>query len=324
MLFWSCAVNYPGIHLVEQAPLEDVDVRLFLIGDTGAPDPDFEPVLVSLESQISKDPLKSVVVFLGDNVYPSGLPLSSDPDWAEARRRLDVQIELLRTNKVKGIFIPGNHDWDKYGLEGWKAIVRQEHFIKNNSKGYALLLPGGGCPGPVVMDVGETLRLVILDTQWWLHTKSKPLGPSSDCSAASEAQVINLLRKALHEAGSRKVVVAMHHPLQTGGKHGGYFKWHHHIFPLRELKSWLWIPLPILGSVYPIARKSGISRQDLSSRAYSAMRESLRKVFIENPPLGVAAGHEHNLQVLHGESSRYLLISGAGYMGHVSSPHWLK
>ena len=28
--------------------------------------------------------------------------------------------------------------------------------------------PGNGCPGPVTLDIGR-LRLINLDSQWWLH-----------------------------------------------------------------------------------------------------------------------------------------------------------
>jgi hypothetical protein len=34
-----------------------------------------------------------------------------------------------------------------------------------------------------------------------------------------------------------------------------------------------------------------------------------------------AAGHEHNLQVLKGKDTPYLLVSGAGAFGHVTPAH---
>jgi hypothetical protein len=129
--------------------------------------------------------------------------------------------------------------------------------------------------------------------------------------------VIDSLRAAVRTADQRAVVVVAHHPLASGGAHGGHFGWQDHVFPLRNLKSWLWIPLPLIGSVYPIARAEGISSQDIPSRAYGRMRVALDSAFAGAPPLIYAAGHDHTLQVIAGTSTRYVLVSGTGTFGHI-------
>ncbi|HEU5171723.1 MAG TPA: metallophosphoesterase, partial [Gemmatimonadales bacterium] len=229
---------------VAPAPEEDIDVTLFLIGDAGAPaaPPDSEPVLVALQAAAATAP-HPVIVFLGDNVYPRGLPDSGSPDRPEAERRLGEQLRVLGATGARGIFVPGNHDWDMHGPEGWNAVRRQERFIAAGGRGLELL-PPDGCPGPAVVDVGKVVRLVALNTQWWLHDGPKPEDPTSSCPADSEREVVDSLRAALQLAGARAVVVIAHHPLASGGPHGGYFGWQDHVFPLRALKSWLWLPLP--------------------------------------------------------------------------------
>src|SRR5438477_352304 len=163
---------------------------------------------------------------------------------------------------------------------------------------------------PVFMGLGA------LDTQWWLQEGPKPQHPASSCPADSEREVIDSVRAALGTAGARHVVVIAHHPLVSGGPHGGYFGWQDHVFPLRNFKSWLWIPLPLIGSVYPIARESGISRQDVSSATYRRMRAALDSAFAGSAPFIYAAGHDHALQVIGGTSARYELVSWAGTFGH--------
>jgi len=257
------------------------------------------------------------IVFLGDNVYPAGMPDSAAPKRRVAERVLTQQLRVLQASGARGVFVPGNHDWDSMQPGGWDAIRRQERFIA--AAGGSALLPAGGCPGPAVVDVGAVVRLVALDSQWWLQDGPKPQGPTSSCPAASEGAVIDSVRAALRAAGQRVVVVAAHHPPASGGVHGGHFGWQDHIFPLRNIKSWLWIPLPIIGSVYPIARAQGISNQDIPSRAYRRMRLALDSAFAgaPTPPLIYAAGHEHTLQVIAGTSTRYVLVSGTGTFGHV-------
>jgi hypothetical protein len=303
---------------VAAAPRDDVDVTLFLIGDAGAPElpPDSEPVLVALRAAAAAAP-HPFIAFLGDNLYPRGLPDSTAPSRPHAARRLAQELGVLQATGVPGLFVPGNHDWDGMAPGGWDAIRRQGRFIAAARGTGAGLLPRDGCPGPAVVDVGRTVRLVALDTQWWLQDGPKPVDPTSSCAADSEREVIAAVRAALRGAGSRNVVIVAHHPPVSGGPHGGHFEWQDHVFPLRHLKSWLWIPLPVLGSAYPIAREHGWTAQDVSGAPYRRLRAALDSALAAQPPLIYAAGHDHALQVIAGTSARYVLVSGAGIFGHL-------
>jgi calcineurin-like phosphoesterase family protein len=290
-------------------------VSLYLIGDGGAPNPHGEPVLEALRHDIGPNGGRSVVLFLGDNVYPRGLPASGQPDRKEAERRLGTQVETVTRAGAVAYFVPGNHDWARSGKEGWESIRRQEAFIDSAGRGAASLRPGGGCPGPSLVAVGR-LRLVLMDTQWWLHYGPKPRDPNSNCPTDAESEVVDSLRAALTLHGDRMVVVAGHHPLASGGEHGGYFDWTEHVFPLRAVKPWLWLPLPWLGSLYPAARQNGVSNQDMGSRAYHELIRAFSQAFREAPPDLYAAGHEHNLQVIEGGAAPLEVVSGGGYYGH--------
>jgi Calcineurin-like phosphoesterase len=310
-----------GQHIVPSAPpvpspsSADVETSLFLIGDAGQPTRD-EPVLTALRRLIARDSSRSLVLFLGDNIYPRGLPRPGTPGYDSAAARLDAQIRVLTGTGVPGYFLPGNHDWDRFGDDGWNAIRRQETRIREVGGPLARLLPGGGCPGPHVIDVRDRLRLILLDTQWWLQGGVKPRDSSSGCPYFTTEAVQEALRAAVRSAGTRNVVVAGHHPLASGGEHGGFFDWKDHLFPLRHALSWLWLPLPGIGSAYPIARGLGVTSQDISSRAYSAMIRAFGEAFEGKPPLIFAAGHEHGLQVIEGGAVRWQLVSGAGISRH--------
>jgi hypothetical protein len=295
---------------------EDVAVSLYLIGDAGAPDSAGEPVLLALRHDLASRRSRRVVVFLGDNAYPRGLPAPGEPGRRDAERSLAAQVEAATSSGATGYFIPGNHDWDRFGREGWNAIRRQEAFVDSASRGKVLLRPGGGCPGPSAVDIGSRLRLALLDTQWWLHPGAKPRDPDSNCPTDAEPEIVDSLRAALTGGPGRLVVVAGHHPLRSGGVHGGHFGWKDHIFPLRVIKPWLWVPLPWIGSLYPAARQQGISSQDVPSRAYQELIRAFRRALAAAPPALYAAGHEHNLQVLTGGAARLELVSGAGIYGH--------
>lgn len=313
----ACAAPPPPVP-VPALPPSQIETSLYLIGDAGAPDTIREPVLQALRQELGSHGGRRLVIFLGDNAYPRGLPAPGQPGRHNAEFNLAAQVETITESGARGFFVPGNHDWAKHSDEGWAAIQRQAAFIDSAGRGLVALRPRGGCPGPDVVDVGSRLRLILLDTQWWLHHGPKPRDPVSQCPADAEGEIVDSLRAALAHASGRLVVVAAHHLLVSGGEHGGHFNWRDHIFPLRAAVSWLWIPLPLLGSLYPSARVEGISSQDVTSRLYRRMINAFTRAFALAPPSLYASGHDHNLQVIRDGPAKLLLVSGAGIYGHTS------
>jgi hypothetical protein len=278
---------------VEPAPAE-IETTLFLIGDAGEPDPRHVGTpLDSLAVQAAAAPERSIIVFLGDNVYPSGIPQEGHAEYADARRRLEAQVRSVPRG-ARGIFLPGNHDWAAEMPFGLYSIRLQEQMIASLAQGRDVrMLPGNGCPGPFRLDAGR-LQLVTLDTQWWLHDYIVR-DDESNCAGGLGAVTAELREQVRPDRPDRVVIVAGHHPLMTGGEHGGY-----------------------CGVAGPFHRFGG-RNQDIMSSPNRTLRDSLESAFSAHPPLAYVAGHEHNLQVLRGgRSAHYLLVSGAGARSKVS------
>lgn len=293
-------------------PTAALATSLFLIGDAGAP-ADGDRVLRHLETTVREAAADTVVVYLGDNIYPDGLPPAGTRGYAEAERRLLLQVEAARpADRV--VFIAGNHDWNQTGTaDDWDAVMRQDQRLRK--EGLALS-PSAGCPGPEVIDIGAHLRLVAIDTEWWLHGFPSPR--RDNCESRTPETVLDAVEAAVREPEGRHVVVLGHHPPVSAGPHGGYFDWQDHVFPLREIAPWLWVPLPVVGSAYPLVRRTGVTAQDQSHPAHRHMVAALKARLAPYTPLLYAAGHEHQLNLLTGASigARYVAVSGAGMTGH--------
>src|ERR1051326_9302386 len=89
------------------------------------------------------------------------------------------------------------------GADGWNAVRRSEAFIREESHGLAEQEPGGGCPGPAVVDVGESFRLLLLDTEWWLQKAAypKPTDAASGCATFTEGAIADRLARLPAESG---------------------------------------------------------------------------------------------------------------------------
>ncbi|MCA9741718.1 MAG: metallophosphoesterase [Deferribacteres bacterium] len=325
LLLASCSHNTayikPGIPQEAQPEpaLESVTQRLILIGDAGEPFKNPKAsVLAQLSQRANELSDRTTVLFLGDNIYPAGLPAEDAPNRAQMEAKILQQIEAVLQSGANGIFVPGNHDWNYSRVGGQAAVQRQQQFVEARL-GKNSFFPQNGCPGPVKLDL-STIRLLIIDTEWWLHKHEK--GTSScfasdppESEQATKGRIIRELQEQIKSAGDRQVIIVGHHPLATHGPHGGFFDWKDHIFPLTVAKDWLWIPLPVVGSLYPILRWNVLRHpQDLSGAVNKEMVQRLKAaIATAAKPVIYAAGHDHGLQVLRGKDPlAYVLVSGAG------------
>src|SRR5206468_3237077 len=107
------------------------------------------------------------------------------------------------------------------------------------------------------------------------------------------------------------ILLANHHPFKSYGHHGGYFSWKDHLFPFTAINKNLYIPLPIVGSLYPLLRKLFASPEDAGHPLYRDMIKRINGAFDTFPNLVHVAGHEHGMQFIK-KGTDIQIVSGAG------------
>jgi hypothetical protein len=332
-LLLACSHKQPFVRsdisqFVDSFDESDITHRILLIGDAGKAMPNHapsdarmaDPTLRNLYLRAAEMPQKTTILFLGDNAYEKGLVDTTDKHGHKAAIDfLDSQLMVAKESGARGIFIPGNHDWNKGRAGGRAAIKRQEEYIAASWADHAALLPKSGCPGPFRIDY-DNVRIVLLDTQWWFHrADDKPIAECfpvlKGAASVNTAGLIKTAKKAfldslrmhVNDSGGREVIVAAHHPLATHGPHGGFFEWHDYI-----------LPFPL---VVPFARKTlNLHGQDLGHSRYKEFIKGITDALSSGKkPLIYAAGHDHSLQVLDGgDAAKYLIISGAGSLPKIT------
>lgn len=289
---------------------DSVSQRIFLIGDAGELKNSSHPVVDWLKKNVDWNDERNMAIYLGDNIYPLGMPTEGEPSYAEAKKIIDYQISLVKGKKAKAYFVPGNHDWKNGKLGGWQQILNQFNYINGQELPNVQAWPIDGCPGPVEVEVSDKVVVVLIDSQWFLYVHEKP-GPGSNCTAKTIDEFATELREIIRTHPNQLVVLAMHHPMYSGGVHGGDFSWKSHIFPFADAIPGLYIPLPILGSIYPIARGVFGNIQDIKHPLYRNMARTIEEVIREHPNVIVTAGHDHSLQLIRKDSIPYI-VSGSG------------
>jgi len=290
----------PHVPIAEPHP-DSVESVLFLIGDAGMTLESYPAVTVQLQREVEwwsarlgRDSA-TAVIFLGDNVYPRGVHAPGDPEYPRDSAQLDDQVSVVRgpaatRYRTTAWFTAGNHDWAQSTTERGLRQLRYQEALLNRvrSRGPRVsLLPRAGDGGPHIVDVGRHLRVLFVDTAWWLL----------EISEEAKQKVIDGVEAAMRDRGQREIVIVAHHPLKSGSAHGGLIS--------------VW---QTLGVEYLLS-KSGAMLQDLNSIPYRALNTGLRGVFERaGPPLLFAGGHDHSLQVLEATDPtdpHFMIVSGA-------------
>lgn len=269
----------------------------YLIGDAGNAEKDSTTLaLKALSSNLKLADKNATVLFLGDNIYPKGLPKKDDSDRSIAEHKLNAQIDAVSGFKGKTIFIPGNHDWYSEGVKGLK---RQQEFIEEKL-GKKSFLPKNGCPLESV-NIGDDIVLIIVDSEWYITNWDHHPTINADCEIKTTTQFLDELRNEIKKARGKTTLIAIHHPMFSNGPHGGQY----------DLKSHM-TPIPIVGSLVNLFRKnSGIINADLQNWKYNELRKNLIAAAKQNDKVILVSGHEHSLQYII-ENKIPQIISGSG------------
>ncbi len=268
-----------------------------------------------LKNYLKKENKQSAVILLGDIVYPLGLPDSNDLIFNKAEQNLKLILNTFDPFEGKVFILPGNHDWSRGKQQGWKSVKNEEKYIEQYLGRGNVYLPDQGCPGPVEIALSQDITLIIFDSQWWFHKNIKP-GGDGECDFVEKTDLFIQIEDILRRNKDKKVIFATHHPLFSVGKHGGYFPASCLLFPLLEIKDWMYFPLP--GFLYTGYRKYLGTIQDLAHPDYKVFKETLLDIFRKYPNVIYAAGHEHNLQYFKKDNLHHIVSGGGGEGSYIA------
>ncbi|TMI80809.1 MAG: metallophosphoesterase, partial [Bacteroidetes bacterium] len=303
MKTWCTLVGLMSLCMSIEAQTDTITARLVLIGDAGQLSNGHHPVVDAVRRFIRLDE-KTTVLYLGDNLYRTGLPDEQYSKYIASRSVLDSQLSIADNTPAKVYMIPGNHDWENGGRDGWEAVIREQLYVDQLGKKNVEFYPKDGCPGPVAISLNSDVTLVMFDSQWWIHPYDKP-EIESDCDHKTKDEVLTELDDIFSRNAKKLIILADHHTFKSTGAHGGYFTAKQHIFPFTDIIPNLYIPLPVIGSIYPIARSVFGSPQDLKHPFYADMITAVEKVAKKYPNVIFVAGHEHSLALIKDSSYNY-------------------
>jgi hypothetical protein len=267
--------------------------RLLLFGDAGYSSVEpWQASLARIAQRASSNPTNTVVVALGDNIYPDGYPGEPEGLWTAGQREsvaaLDAQLRIARVSGARMILVPGNHDWRAGQMDGQAGHIEQ-YAERTGARVSLRPYREGHPPHPESMDL-PGVSLVFVDSEWLLRNDDATTAPAYQ-------QLDELLGRSRAAHPGNLIVVLQHHPMETVGPHGRYRS---------GIRAWL------RGRFRDLI--SGES-PDVDQAAYEKHIGKMRGILQRHERVIHAGGHEHSLQLFRpaaGDGATYHLVSGAG------------
>lgn len=300
-----------------------VGLTFAAVGDAGEPGAVLAGVATSIVhgTMPGQGASISLLLFLGDNFYPTGLNCTMHEQErliAECLGPFKEAFERLTRDNVHAV--PGNHDYYcerlgpiPYGLciEGNRREARIGEWT------YHMIMPAR-VRRPLSIGSPDSVDFILVDSGLMLGTEPSMWGATLD-------SLERLLRSSANSPGVQWRILAAHHSPYSVGEHGGWRYW-----SSRERRV-LHVGNCWADGVDP--RKyveEAVSAQDNCTPRYRAYRDSLFGAVSRS---GAAvqimmAGHDHSLQLLDNSATlraplpRIFIVSGAaGTRSRVRSPH---
>ncbi|MDT8410868.1 MAG: hypothetical protein RQ875_00275 [Vicingaceae bacterium] len=222
-----------------------------------------------------------------------------------------ILSDFLKKVKEKGaeiIAVTGDLDWDNSGYYGLDTVSSLQKSYKK-LLGENIFFPKNDCPGPYVKDIGDDIRIIAINSQWWLHPYRKVLPIDSECKEILKIEILDELDAAIENAGNRKVIFITHHPVTSGGVYGGNSNFMGQFFPFSHSDPDNKTFIPLYGTFYHCYRQNIGSVQDLSNDQYQLYIKEIKDVLLKHENVVMCSAHEYDMQLLN-LNYNYQIISG--------------
>ncbi|GAB5518354.1 MAG: metallophosphoesterase [Rhodothermales bacterium] len=292
--------------------------QVFLLGNTGLANADaLRPTLEVVKRQAEAAGEESAVVMLGNSIRARDYIPEIETSEVSSSASLELLLSYADEMESRFVFVPGYQEWERGRRTGAMEVQRFERYLEARLDSNDVVQPSEAFPGPAEVKLNDWIRLIALDTQWWLQRNGQPYGDTGEYDLETDGDLLQELDDLIKKRDDERLLVVGAHPMFSNGKYAGRVTWKDHLFPLRGIHPALVVPLPIIGSLVPLYDQSfGYNRQHLGHVRYERLRMALTDVFGQHPDLVYAAAHEANLQYHQdqhdGETQHYLVSGSAG------------
>ena len=315
VLFWGCAperplLDEPSATTATMPPETDPTYRVYLLGNIASHiAASHVPVRSMLDAHLSESDIPNTVALIGNSIPCCGFPDSADANRSQVESYLTSWLDIIKKHDSRLVAVPGHHE-NPGAFNQPHGEGSFESFIESYMGNEDIFLPSHGFPGPESIALTDDIRLLAIDTQYWMNDYAIPADTLGE-EVREPSDVLLELEDELFKHRNDRMLLIGHHPLFSNGNYGGRFSWRQYL-----------LPVPLLSGFIPVYRTLIGYRQDLVSVPYRLFRHEMQRMLEDRHNLMYASAHERSLQYFRKDNRRRIqhhIVSGsASGSGHVS------
>jgi hypothetical protein len=300
----GCATYHPqyrnnGKAVSASLQNKEIDRSFFMVGNSQFSSKNSNNKVLEAMRQLASERQneEAFALFLGNTLDASEITKEAVENPEAAASPLQPQLNFMRNFNGTVYVVPGTAEWNK-GVDGLELV---EDILKETLAQEDVLEPNNGCPLQS-LEIGETLQLILIDTQWYLEDWDDNTEMNDKCAVKSRAKFLIELEGELKKSKDRLIIVAMQHPVMTNGKRGGEYPF------INQL-----LPVPGLATLLTQVRSQGaISKQDRYNERYNELMRRVNVLAKDHNRLVFLSGHDRSLQYLEDSNTKQIVVGGVG------------
>ena len=300
LFFYGCAVHKPFYNKKEsdweekKIPEIPVSYTVFLLGDPG--DDNSNDAFNILKQSISENDTSHAIVIFG-NAFSKKKTKNGK---GSGDKNADL-LSQLQNDKGKIIFLPGPD-------VKLKEANENKSKLEKSLNGKNVFIPEPGCLS--IEEINLTNDILALPIHTILRDDEDIL--KKHCDIDDHNELIDEIKDVVDNNQRKNILMLAYYPMLNLGNHGGHFAWRQHLFPFTDLNKNLYIPLPVIGSVYYLLR-SGIGfRTDQAYPPYKSYRRKMARALTGYNNVVYASGQEHNFQYYKFNKQDFIVANSSG------------
>lgn len=290
---------------------DSIRYRIIFIGEGGKTNTAQQEIFQHAATNILKS--KTTVFYLDDSKYLQGKVAAASKEARTSLNTIRLQYEPMRAKGADVYFISANQAWNK---------MSTAERGKNDVDSLLKVTTGNACPDPVEINITDSLTIIAFNSGWWLMPYDNT-NPDDSCECKTKADVIASLDELRYKNKDKFILLASVHPFQSYGVNGSRSTLKDHVFPLTAANKNLYIPMPVVGSLYPFFRSTFTTPKNLKHPLYKDMVKSIDEVFENFPNLVHVSGRDKGLQLIKNKTVQVVSGQEAEHMATRKGKHTL-
>jgi len=191
------------------------------------------------------------------------------------------KIKKFRSKFERVYVVPGDKDWKEFKSKKLKSIGK----LLDDEYTGDVIVPEYACGNLEVKEINDNLSMVFMDSNWFFSEWSADRDLNENCKITSRREFWSELSGTIGGLKAKQVVLFAGAPIFRNDAIGGKLSPKDHIFPLTNIIPWLYVPIPVVGTLISDTKNYLTPTESVLSPLYIEYIDQIKILLANHPQL---------------------------------------